>query len=225
MEAVKMDTTLEQELEKSGALMVRAAEDLLITNNDDYDRGNALLKDIKGRIKQVKDYWKAPKAAAQNAHKTLVARENEMLKPLESAEGIIKKAMLAYTAAVEKARREAEEAAKREREAETRRLAEMAAKAEEQGDRDTAEFMRDMAEAVPMPDVEPIPVPGAKGVSVRTTWKARVTDPKLVPAYFDGMEVRTINMTALNSIAKWSNGEAKIPGVELYQDSTLCVRS
>jgi hypothetical protein len=64
-----------------------------------------------------------------------------------------------------------------------------------------------------------------KGVSVRTTWKARVTDPKLVPAYFDGYELREINMTALNGLARQYEGGLDIPGVEFYMDETLSVRA
>lgn len=224
MEAIKMDTTMEQELDRAGAMMIRAAHGMTISSNEDYEKGNALLKDIKGKIKAVKDYWKEPKASAQAAHKQLVARESAMLKPLEGAESIIKRAMLDYTAAVEKARREAEEAARREREAEAWRLEALAAQAEEQGDEETAEILYDMAEDVPVQAVA-VQAPEAKGASVRKTWKARVTDPKLVPAYFDGMELRTINMTALNNIARWRNGEAEIPGVEFYQDATLSVRA
>ena len=223
MEAVKMDTTMEQELERSGALIVRKAEGLTITTNEDYERGNALLKDIKTKIKAVKDYWKEPKAAAQQAHKQLVAREGAMLKPLEAAESLIKRAMLEYTTAQEKAAREAAEAARREREAEARRLEAIAAQAEADGDTDTAEIMRDMAEAVPVAEVVQA-APKADGVSVRRTWKARVVDPKLVPAYFDGIELRTINMAALNTIAKWNRDKA-IPGVEFYEDATMSVRA
>ena len=153
MEAVKMDTTMEQELERSGALIVQNAKGLTITTNEDYERGNALLKDIKVKIKAVKDYWKEPKAAAQQAHKQLVAREGAMLKPLEAAESLIKRAMLEYTTAQEKAAREAAEAARRERESEARRLEVIAAQAEADGDMDTAEIMRDMAEAVPVAEV------------------------------------------------------------------------
>lgn len=222
MEAVK--PTMEQELERTGALMVRNAEALTITNNDDYERGNALLKDIKSKIKAVKDYWREPKAAAQKAHKELVARESAMLKPLEGAESAVKKAMLIYTTAQENAAREAAEAARREREAEAQRLEALAAQAEAQGDEDTAEVMRDMAEAVPVKAVE-IAAPSVKGTSVRKVWKARVTDPKLVPAYFDGYELREINMTMLNNLARWKEGQMEIPGVEFYQDATLTVRT
>lgn len=225
MEAIKTDTMMEQKLEQGGALMVKTAKGLTITTHEDYDRGTTILKDIKTRVKAVKEYWKGPKEAANAAHKELVAKEAQMLKPLTEAESIIKKAMLAYTTDVERKRREAEEAARKAREAEVKRLEAIAAKAEEQGDTDTAEVMRDMAEEVPIGEIAAAAAPTAKGVSVRTTWKARVVDPKAVPAYFEGMELREINMTALNNIAKWRNGEAQIPGIEFYRDSTMSVRT
>lgn len=222
MEAMK--PTMEQELERMGALMMRNAERLTIQTNEDFERGNTLLKDIKGKIKAVKDYWKEPKAAAQAAHKQLVARESAMLKPLESAENTIKRMMLDYTKAQEKAAREAEEAARREREAEAHRLEAIAAQAEAEGDVDTAEIMHDMAEAVPVAEVVQT-APKAQGVSVRKVWKARVMDEKLVPAYFDGYKLRDINMTTLNSLARWKEGQLEIPGVEFYQESTMSVRT
>ena len=69
MEAIK--PTIEQRMEQEGALMVKRVTGLTITNDAEYERGGDILKDIKARIKAVKDYWKAPKAAAQAAHKRL----------------------------------------------------------------------------------------------------------------------------------------------------------
>ena len=216
MEAIK--PTIEQQMEQEGALMVKRVTGLTITNDAEYERGGDILKDIKARIKAVKDYWKAPKAAAQAAHKTLVDREKQMLKPLEDAEATVKKTMLAYTT---EQRRIAEEAA-REALEEHARLTALVELAEQQGDADRAAFMRDMMDAEEPQQVQPTVTP--KGVSVRTTWKARVTDPKLVPAYFDGYELREINMTMLNNLARWHN-EMDIPGVEFYRDETLSVRA
>ena len=219
-----MDTAMERELTQAGAMMVRTADEMTISTREDYDRGTAVLKDIKARVKAVRDYWKGPKEAANAAHKEIVAKESAMLKPLQDAEGIIKKAMLAYTAEVERQRREAEEAARKAREEEVRRLEAIAAKAEEQGDTDTADVLRDMAEDVPVGEISAEAAPKGGGVSVRKTWKARVTDPKLVPAYFEGVELRTINMAVLNNLAKWHEGNVQIPGVEFYLDSTMAVR-
>jgi len=218
MEAIK--PTIEQQMEQEGALMVKRVTGLTITNDDDYSRGGDILKDIKARIKAVKDYWKAPKAAAQAAHKTLVEREKQMLKPLEDAEGTVKKTMLAYTT---QQRRIAEEAARKAREEEQARLAALAAQAEQQGDADSAAFMRDMMDAAEPEQVQP--TAAAKGVSVRTTWKARVTDQKKVPAYFNGYELREINMTVLNGLSRQYEGGLDIPGVEFYRDNVMSVRA
>jgi len=225
MEAIKTDNMMEAKLEQGGALMVQTAKGLTIASHEDYAKGTEILKDIKARAKAVKEYWKGPKEAANAAHKELVAREAQMLKPLTEAEGIIKKAMLAYDTEVKRKRQEAEEAARRAREAEVRRMEALAEKAAQSGDEDAAEVLRDMAEEVPIGAIAAEAAPVSKGVSVRTTWKARVTDPKLVPAYFDGIELRTINMAALNTLAKWRNGEAEIPGVEFYQESNMSVRA
>ena len=208
-----------KELEHECQMTAYQVRELTIVSDDDYARGSEILKEIKSRMKQVKDYWKVPKQAAQNAHKTIVARETQMLAPLEEAERVIKRAMLDYTAAIEKARREAEEAAR----AEEQRLLEMAKAAEEKGDEGGADFLRGLAETEPVQPI--VAAPKTSGLSVKKTWKARVVNPQIVPAYFDGMEIRTINAAALNTIARESGGTAQIPGVEFYQDSTMSVRS
>ena len=225
MEAVKIDTNMEAELARKGEMMVREAQGITITCQDDYERGSAILKDIKTRAKQVKDYWKGPKAAAQAAHKEIVAKEAQMLKLLQDAESLIKKAMQDYNADIERKRREAEEAARQAREAEMKRLEANAALARQQGDDDTADILMDMAEEVPIRLTATEAAPTAQGVSVRKTWKARVTDEKLVPAYHEGCELRQINMSALNALARWSKGKAQIPGVEFYEASTMSVRT
>lgn len=225
MEAIKMDINMERELEQSGAIMVATANSFAVKTNADFEKGNDILKEIKNRIKQVKGYWKEPKAAAQIAHKTLVAREAQMLEPLEEAESIIKKAMLAYTTEIERKRREAEEAARRAREEEVKRLEAIAAQAKAQGDNDAADVLLDMAEDVPIGEITAEAAPTAKGASVRTTWKARITAPQLVPAYHDGWELRPIDMPSLNALARESKGTAIIPGVQFYQDATLTVRA
>ena len=216
MEAI--NPTMEQRMEQEGALMVRRVTGLTITNDEEYERGGDILKDIKARIKAVKDYWKAPKAAAQAAHKTLVDREKQMLMPLEDAEGTVKKTMLAYTT---EQRRIAEEAA-REALEEHARLTALVELAEQQGDADGAAFMRDMMDAAEPEQVQP--TAAAKGVSVRTTWKARVTDPHLVPAYHSGYQLREIDMKMLNGLARQYEGGLNIPGVEFYRDSVMSVR-
>lgn len=65
----------------------------------------------------------------------------------------------------------------------------------------------------------------AAGTTINKRWKARVVDETAVPAYVNGMELRKINQSALDALARMSKGEASIPGVEFYQDTTISVRT
>lgn len=219
-------STIEVQLSKAGDDLVEKANALRIESQPDYVSASALLVEIKTRYKKVVEYWKKPKADALASHRTICDREKAMLTPLNTAESIIKKNMVAYQAAVEKAQLEAEEAARRIRQEEADRLLEQAALAEDAGDDNDSAIKLAMAEMITEMKTEPIiDTPKAAGTSVRKTWKARVIDAKAVPAYANGMEIRDINMSALNQIAKLTSGTASIPGVEFYQESSISARS
>lgn len=223
---VETKPTMEQQLEQSGKLAVQTAKALTVASQEDYEKGATYLTGITTRMKQVTDYWKDKKQAAAAAHKALVNAEKQMLKPLEEAEAIIKKSMLDYQRAVEKARREAEAEARRRQQEEAMRLVDQAAQAEEKGDDQAAAINMAMAEMVSeMPAAPQVATPTAAGTSVRKTWKARITDPKVVPAYYNDMEIRNINMSVLNNYARLTKGTVQIPGVEFYQESSLGVRT
>lgn len=224
--AIVEDPTVEQQLEQSGKLAVQSAKELRIASQDDYETAGKYLVGIKARTKQITDYWKGPKEAANAAHKAVVEREKQMLAPLKEAEKIIKKSMLDYQAAVEKARREAEEAARKKQQEEAERLFNEAVEMEAAGDQHGAAIGAAMAEMVSDMDAAPqVAAPSAAGTSVKKVWKARVTKAEDVPAYFNGMELRTINMTVLNNMAKMFKGSIQVPGIEFYQESNLSVRT
>lgn len=217
---------IEKKLESSGLMMVQQAREMRITSHADYENAAKVLVDIKTRVKQVKDYWKKPKADAASAHRTLCDRENEMLRPLSEAEKIIKNSMVVYQAAIEAERRKAEEEARRRKQEEVDRLLAESMKAEEKGNAVDAATNMAMAQMIDdMPSNVEVVAPKASGTSIRKTWKARVVDPKLVPAYISGIEVREIKMSALNQIAKMTNGTLDVPGVEWYEEQTVSVRT
>ena len=102
-----------------------------------------------------------------------------------------------------------------------------AAEAEQAGDVHGAAISMAMAEMVedmkaPVLVAEPAK---AAGTTINKRWKARVVDETAVPAYVNGMELRKINQSALDALARMSKGEASIPGVEFYQDTTISVRT
>ncbi|MFR8177656.1 MAG: hypothetical protein ACLVB5_11535 [Christensenellales bacterium] len=102
-----------------------------------------------------------------------------------------------------------------------------AAEAEQAGDMHDAAISMAMAEMVENMKASVLVAEPAKavGTTVSKRWKARVVDEAAVPAYVNGMELRKINQTALDALARMSKGEASIPGVEFYQDTTISVKA
>lgn len=223
--AIKQDASLEQKLEQSGAAAIKAANELVINSQESYEEGAKYLRVIKERIKQITDYWAEPKKAAHQAHQNIVDREKAMVEPMKQSDKIINGKMRTYIREQEEERRKAKAEAKRRVEEEAKRLLDEAIKAEEKGDAQAAATNMAMATMVSeMPAMPVVEKPKAQGISSRKVWKAEVVDPTVVPAYFNGMEIRAINTSALNKIASMTNGTAQIPGVKLYEDTVLTVR-
>lgn len=222
---VEVDTSLQNEIKNASNEIVAAAQTMMIQNNEDYENAGKFLLRLKTQMKRVKDYWAKPKADASAAHKTICEREKQMLTPFNDAEKIVKTNMAKYQAAVEQARREAEEEAEKKKREESERLLAEAVKEEEKGNAESAAIKVAMAEIVnDMKATTTVEKPKATGTFVRKTWKARVTEPEKVPAYVNGIEIRQISMTALNSLAKMTNGELKVDGVEFYIEQTIGTR-
>lgn len=218
--------SIENQLHAAGVAAINEAKELKIESQQDYERAAAFLTEIKRRAKQMKDYWKPTKEAAKAAHTQVCQREKEMLAPLEEAEKVIKKNMAGYQIAVEIARVQAEQEAKKLQQEERDRLLQEAAEAEKSGDVQGAMVSMAMAEMVEdMKAPAPVQFEQAKGTSTRKKWRARVVDAKAVPAYVDGIEVRSINMSVLDNLARMSKGTAQIPGVEFYQETIISARA
>lgn len=220
------DVSIERQLEMSGSMTVEMAKRITIANNDDYSAAGAMLRSIKEQANKVKAYWADPKAKAAAAHKDICAREAAMLNPLKEAESIVKRSMAQYHQAIEQARLQQEEEERKLRQQEAERILNQAAEAEAAGDDQAAEIGLAMAEMVSDMDAPSTAnsIPSADGISKRKTWKAMIEDPESVPAYYNGMEIRTINMTALNGIAKMTKGTANIPGIKFYEEISISVK-
>lgn len=228
MEAREMmdSMSIEQQLQAAGLAAISEAKSLTIESQQDYERAAAFLIEIKRRAKQMKDYWKPTKEAAKAAHAQVCQREKEMLAPLEEAEKAIKTSMAGYQMAVQTARLQAEQEARRRQQEERDRLLAEAAEAEKSGDMQGAMVgmaMAEMVEDMKAPDT--IQFEQARGTSTRRRWRARVIDERAVPAYAGDVEIRRIDQSALDRLAAMSKGTAQIPGVEFYQETIISARA
>ena len=199
----------------------------------DYVGAANARKEIKDVVNKIKAYWQPKKDQAYQLHKSLVAAEKEMLKPLDDADKQIDARMGDYRREVERKRQEAEreqrriEEEKRLATEEAQRLLDEASQKDELDDEDVEILQIAQRDIERAHSAEPVYVPEqvkVDGISVRKTWKARVVAEYKVPIAVAGIEIRPIDQSALNKLASLSKGQCECPGVEFYQEESTQVR-
>jgi hypothetical protein len=118
--------------EKVDGIVERAGQ-IAIATAEDYREASEWLKAVKAAKLAVTEHFGGMKAAAHAAWKAIVAKEADAMKPLEEAEAMTKRKLLAYQQA-EEAKRVAEEqrlqAIENERQRKEQERIEAAAKAQ-----------------------------------------------------------------------------------------------
>lgn len=211
------------DIEQRALSVPEQAKSLKIVDDTTYQKGGTILVVIKGLRKEINETFDPVIAKANAAHKEACAAKKKVESPLVEAEAIIKPALAAYDAELERKAREEqrrleEEARKR---AEDEALA-AAAHAEAEGNNTEAEAIInapiEIAPIVQMPTK-----PKIEGVSYRDNWSAQVLDLKaLVMAVAAGQQPINLlmpDMVTINKMAKALKGSLNIAGVK-----TVCTK-
>lgn len=195
-----------------------------IADPESYTSASELLLGIKELRREANEVFDPIIATALQAHRTAVAQKRTVTDPLDEADRLIKRGMVAYDEA--QARREEERRRRLEaearREEEDRRLAQ--AVALEQAGREfgddglVAEADALIAEPIETPPVRVEPArPKVAGISYTTRWSASVTDLMALVRYVAAnpqfSNLLTPNMPALNGMARSLRGSLALPGV------------
>lgn len=221
--------TERQEIEQKALSIPEHARDLKIINTETYQRGGELLVAIKGLRKEIDNCFSPIIEKAFAAHKEAVAQRRKVEAPLVEAEAILKPAMAAWDTEQERIRREEQrrlEDAARKR-AEDEQLA-MAAQAERAGDKESAQAIIDAPVEV-APVIVPTAAPKLSGVSYRENWSAQVVDiMALIKAVAAGQQpasLLTVNLPALNQMARALKDSLNIPGVKAVCEKVVAAGS
>lgn len=240
--------------DQQGLQIATEATALVVKDQPSFEAAVAWLRDTVAPLKaKIADTFRPRIQQAHELHKGLLADERRFLGPVLDAERLVRGRCATYEQAVEDQRKAAEAAARREQErleaeerarvaaeqkrlqaeAEERRLAE-AAKAEEAGDKATAERL--ISAPVVVPAVAPRPVfvpppsiaaPKAEGYSSRDAWSAEVTNlmalVKAVAAGKAPLSYLKADEVALNGVARALKNAMNVPGVKAVQRRTSSV--
>lgn len=204
------------------------ARALVITDPASYTRAAELLAGVRALQKEVAATFDPICEATDKAHKAATGGRRAAATPLAEAETILKDGMIAFdraaraAAAAEDARRRAIAAA----EEETRRLEELALQVDAADGDETAlaevaadleQLVRAPAPVVVAPVVKATPV--VAGIAFRACWKFRVANDALVPVKY-----KTTDEKKIRAVVNALGLEARIPGVEVWADTTLAAR-
>lgn len=205
------------------------AESIVIKDAETYEQAADFIKEVKRKIKSVKDFFKPMKDQAHKAHAEICRRENEMTEPLSNAEKILKQSMGNFAAIQERKRREEEERARLEAERIAKEKLEEAIAADEAGDDEGREIaMLDAAYAEqiasnPSPIVQDVASP--KGVSKKKDWEIVSIDEDKVPVDVAGIVIRPVDDKAIMRLIRNSKGKVKIDGVTYKEIVSISVRT
>lgn len=205
---------LTQETTRALSTAMELAESIAveISTQEHYDGATSLLKDVKGKIKELEGMRLAITRPLDESKKRTMDLFRVPIEKLESAESKLKSGILTYSRRIEEERRLAEAKAIAER----RKLEEAALKAAEQGKAALAVKKMVAAEAVKIEAPEFVK---AAGTSMRKIWRYKIIDETKIPREF-----LMVNDSKLGAYARAEKENAKVDGCEFFSEDILASR-
>lgn len=206
---------------KPATATLNSCKGLKITNPEIYNHLTTALKEIKGRIKDLTDKRKEITGPIDKAKKAVMDLFRNPINLYTQAENNIKSAMITYTDEQEAARKKEEDRLRREAVArekkEKEKLKKKAIKADEKGDTDKAEELRDQAEDVKVAaPIMPSNIGKVSGITYKTTWKFKVVDVNKIPR-----EYLIPDEKAIREVVEATKGKLEIEGIEIYSEKSV----
>ena len=186
----------------------------IIKTPAEYLLGGQIWKDGKALLKEIDEGYNDIIRAAHQLHKKAVARKAKYYSPVEDGVKFVKGLLERFDRDQEE-KRQAEERRLREiarKEEEERRLQE-AIEAEANGETDISEAILEEPVYIP-PVIVQKEIPKVSGGPVyRTVWKFRIKDKDRIPKeYMIPDEVR------IGAVVRAMKDQANIPGIEVYSE-------
>jgi len=186
---------------------------LTIGNDEQFQETGTFLKGIKGKEKEVKEYFEPERAKKYSEYKAVTDQIGTFTEPLGKAEKIVKRKIGDYRTAQEQKRREEEQ--KRLAELKVQEEDRLLDEAETNGD----ESILDDEIMLARPTLE-TEIPKMAGISFTEVWHFAIVDVKVIPRDYMIPDERKIR-----DVVKALKDKANIPGIRVYSDQQVGARS
>jgi len=220
-----------KEIEKEGTIVVNEVRNIEIRTKEEYAYWGERLKEAKAKLREIEKQRKSFVDPLNQTVKKINAVFKKASGPINEAVKIIERGIREYLAEIERKKREEEERLKKEAEARRKRLEAFARKAEERGDLEKAEELREKAEDISVAPVSVKEEAVVEGLHTRKNWKWRVIDEKKVAEnakkLFE-MKVLVLDEKKLNQMAKalkdGGNAIYREMGIEFYEEKVIVAK-
>jgi len=216
--------TKESEINKQSLALQDIIDDLIVNNSVDLENAVNMVRAIKKHKDIIIEYWREAKESAKKTYHEISSKEKSMLNICDSAEKSIRDKITRYNLLKKACRDEMIHQANKEKTLLIKHILDEAKECQDHGDLQEAEEKFSQAEKLQNIEISLSEKSCIKGITTQKRFKCRVTDNKLVPCFFDGVEIREINTKKLLEIRK-ENPSIQIPGVEFYQEEILMIRN
>jgi len=210
------------ELKPEEQAIVKRAEDIStrisnfkITSQDEYNVSGEYLKSIKSTYKQIEDLRMSMTRPLDDSKKRIMDFFRKPLDILTNAEGVLKRGILMYQQAQERARIEQERKLQVEAEKKRQEALAKAEAARAEGKEAKAEKYEDKANGIIAPTLAPT-VQKVSGISTKMVWKFEVIDEKAIPR-----EYLIPDLVKIGKVVRSVGNTLPIPGVRIYPEETI----
>jgi hypothetical protein len=223
MEAQIISPEVQKSTETS-LMVIDDAKSLIIVTRDDYQLGQMLMGDIKGRIKILEDIRMGQTRPLDESKKRIMDFFRIPIQKLEDAKAHLNNIMVKWVEEQERKRREEE---KRLQEEAQKRAEEDALQAalEAEANGEKAEAEQIISEPVYVPPIKVVSeVPKSKESHIRETWSAEgfdlLTTVKAIAEGKAPLQAVQYDMTFLNGQARSYKQAMSIPGTRAVSKKT-----
>lgn len=213
----------EVEIKKKSNDIRSLTENAIIKNRCNLEEALEMLKTIRKHKTMISDYWKEAKESAKKTYQNIVSKERQMLDICEKCETDLKDKILKYDTLRKSYENRLLKEANRDRMFEVQELLEESKVFQEKGDLPRAEEKFKLAEKLAHMKIDFDKEKYLKGLLFQERMKCEIVDNKLVPSFFNGLEIREVNTKKILEI-KHKNPEIDIPGIKFYKEKSVAVR-
>jgi len=217
-------------LETQALSLPEQAKQIQIVDDNSLHKGNEFIHVCRQLRKKIAVTMDPIIKRAHGVHQEALAQKRKLEGPLKQAEEIVGPRIASYKRKIEEEIRAQEEEKERKLAEEKKKKEEALEKAaalEKAGDKEKADEEFEKAEKIEEEEAllaeEPKfkrKAPDTPGTSIRKIWKWRLKNLKEVP-----IEYLKLDEVKIGDAVRTAKGEIEIPGIEIYADDRLSIRS